>query len=70
MSDKFSQLYERALRNLKNSSSRAWAGRNESQIRVPEKLLAAARPTPADAPVIRQLEVRDSLNSYSSFILA
>jgi hypothetical protein len=67
MSDNVSQLYERALRNLKNSSS---ARRNESQIRVPEKLIAVARPTPADAPVIRQLEVRDSLNSYSSFILA
>ena len=70
MSDKFFQLYKRALRNLRNSSSRACARRNESQIRVPKKLLAVARPTPADAPVIRQLEVRDSLNSYSSFILA
>ena len=37
MSDKASQLYERALRNLKNSVGRAWARRNESQIRVPEK---------------------------------
>ena len=34
MSDKVSQLYERALRNLKNSVSRAWARRNESRIRV------------------------------------
>ena len=36
MSDKVSQLYERALRNLKNSVSRALARRNESPIRVPQ----------------------------------
>ncbi len=36
MSDKAFQLYERALRNLKNSVGRAWARCNESQIRVRE----------------------------------
>ena len=63
MSDKASQLYERALRNLKNSVGRAWARRNESQIRVPEKLLAAAQPTPADAPVIPTTSARALISS-------